>query len=342
MLTWATPDCPGTGGECRNGAADLVCEEVLAKQPAATGDHVWVRLAKTDITSQQCLAALSRSGNVPVDSISMAGSRDRHGRCVQWFSIPANVIEYPQALRTTGYQSSIKVLEVTASHKPVTAETVQRLRWSVRIRGGAKDNGYRKAMATLTKLRVDGCPNFVAASRLGREGSFAKWGKLVAQGRPLPQAAPKGVTAGQCLFAFQASLFNRYLAQRIADGLLARIIDGDRVRTGQGNEEIADAAFQKRMESWEVVPLGPLFGRDMPAAEREAAARETALLDAAGFDEGAARRLHGGRRPIRFQPSRPLCDIEKDDLVVSCECPADAYISVLMEEIVKPVGHLEL
>jgi tRNA pseudouridine13 synthase len=344
MLTWATADCPGTGGSCRTTPGDLDCEEILSKQPAGTGSHVWIRLAKVDLTSQQCRAALARSGTVPEERIAMAGSRDRKGRCVQWFSIPSDAIEHPAALRTTGYKSSITVLEVTASHKPMSAELVQRLRWTVRIRGGARDDGYRKAMATLKRLRVEGCPNFVAASRLGKDGSFAKWGKMVAQGRRLPEAVSRKVNVGQCLFALQASLFNRYLAQRIGDGLLARVIGGERIRNGQGEEELVEdiELAQKRMESWEATPLGPMFGRDMAAVSDEAQAREKALLESAGLDGAALARLHGGRRAIRFQPARPLCDIDKDDLILTCECPSDGYISVLMEEIIKPDRHMDL
>jgi hypothetical protein len=46
-------------------------------------------------------------------------------------------------------------------------------------------------------------------------------------------------------------------------------------------------------------------------------------------------RLHGGRRPIRVQPTKTLCDIDGPDLVICCDLPVETYLAVVMDEVVK-------
>ncbi len=336
MLPLVTSDLPGTGGVVD--AGDRSCEEVLAKKPADTGEHLWLKVSKKDLGTQQARAAVARAAAVSVDLISCAGSRDRVGISVQWFSVPAALVENPGALRRAGTQGKMRVLELTASHKPVTEETVARLRWRVRVRGGNLDGGYHRAKAVVDRLRRGGVPNFVPLSRFGKEGSFVKWGRMLVQGRRLPgQVMATGVDEGRCLRAFQESLFDRYLAKRVEDGALGTCLEGELVANRLG--EVSPVAFrdhvQKRMDSWEVVPLGPLYGSGMPPCASEAAERERAVLVDAGAADAEIAKLRGARRAIRVQPTSVLVDLDGDDVLITCELPTDAYITVLLDEVVK-------
>jgi tRNA pseudouridine13 synthase len=337
MLPLATAALPGTGG-----TVDLArsCEEVLAKQPAGTGPQIWVRVAKEDLSTQQARAAVARAAGVAIDFIGHAGNRDRVGTCVQWFSVPGELLENPGALKRAGTQGRMRVLEITASHRPIEEATVARLRWRLRIRDGARDGGYQRARAVLDQLRRGGMPNYVPTQRFGRDGSFAKLGKLLAHGKRLPERVAPEADEGRCLRAWQESLFDRWLARRVADGLLGTCIDGEVVANRAG--ETAAVAFrdhvQKRMDSWEVAPLGPLFGANMEPATGEALARERAVLEDAGMDDAAVARLRGARRAARVQPASVMVDPDGDDLLIACELPCDTYVSVLLDEVVKPTA----
>ncbi|MBA3684720.1 MAG: tRNA pseudouridine(13) synthase TruD [Planctomycetes bacterium] len=340
-LSRCTADLPGTGGEWRDHLGG--CEEVLANEPGGDGKHVWVKVAKTDLGSQQARAAVARAVHAPTESVSFAGNRERRGRCVQWFSLPEDLVEYPQALKTAGAHGKVKVLTITRSKRPVSEASVVRLRWSAHIKGGATNDGYRRATAILDRLRTAGCPNYVAASRLGKQGSFARWGRLLVEGRRLPQQAVREAEPGRCLGAFQSALFNRWLATRLDDGLLSSVLAGDRVLTSRGEEQTVDDVkrWQARLDSWEAVAMGPLFGAGMSPAAEVAAQREQTLLEAESLDTAMVARLHGARRAIRFQPAKPLIDIAGENLAISVDLPPDSYLAVLLEEVIKPEGHLE-
>lgn len=332
-----TAELPGCGGRC--GPNDRSADEVLAKQPARTGNHWWLKVAKSGLGTQQARAAIARAVACDVELVSCAGHRDRQGRSVQWFSVPAEVVEHEGPLRRAGAHGKMQVLELTSSHKPVTAETVSALRWACRIRGGNLGDGYQKGKAVLDVLRRKGCPNWMPSIQVDED--LVRLGRLLLDGKRLPpQAVARHVDASRCRRACQGWLFDRWLAARVADGLMDRCILGDRLLTRAGDQLLVTdvAASQRRLEAFEAVVLGPLFGEGMDAVEGEALAREQAVLAAAGLDEARCAGLPGGRRSLRVQPVKTLLDLEGDDLLLICELPVEASIDGILDELVKAAG----
>src|SRR5439155_11294859 len=83
------------------------------------------------------------------------------------------------------------------------------------------------------------------------------------------------------LSAVQSALFNEYLARRMNDGLLRRVVPGDvMAKWPFGGMFVAEdvAVEQARFDRRETVSAGPLFGRKTYPAKDHAAAREAAVL----------------------------------------------------------------
>jgi tRNA pseudouridine13 synthase len=320
---------------CGGRLVDASGEEVLAKKPAETGEHMWVKVQKeAGLGTNQVRQALARSVQISPELVSDAGNRERQGRFVQWFSLPLEPIDNPGPIKRAGAHGKMQVLKVTHSHKPFTTACVERIKWKFRLKGGNLDGGYQKAKAILDYLRTAGVPNYVPAARLGPDGQFVRWGKLVLRGERLPAAVTRGgeVTPGSCLKAVQDSLFNQWVTTRMTDGLLGRTVLGDVLQGRLGHSELVHDPVHadKRVATWEATVLGPLFGSGMITSEGEARAREIALLDAA--DIPAVARFDGGRRTLRFQPQRAILDLDGDDILLSCEVNTDVSIHVLVNE----------
>lgn len=335
MLPTACSDLPGVAASC--GPNDRECEEVLARKPAGTGPFHWVQVAKTNLGTQQVRAALARSVNADPALVACAGNRDRQGRCVQWFSIPAEAVDHPGPLRRAGVQGKMRVLAINAGHKPVGPETIERLKWTLRLRGGAAGDGYLRARAIVDRLRHDGCPNYLLPRQLGEDGGLARWGRMMVEGRRLPAQVAAKTDPARYLRALQEELFNDWLGRRVADGLLAACVPGDLVRGNTGEVSMVSdpAATAKRLASWEAMVLGPLFGAGMAPAADQAAAREQEVLAEAGLDAGQVARLRGDRRAVRAQPAKSVVDRDKADLVVTCELPTDTYVEALLAELLR-------
>src|SRR5947208_16392872 len=94
------------------------------------------------------------------------------------------------------------------------------------------------------------------------------------------------------LSAAQSALFNAYLARRLRDGLLRKVLPGDvMAKWPFGGLFVARdvAAEQARLDARETVSAGPIFGRKTFPADGEAAEREAGVLRDAGLTPEAFR-----------------------------------------------------
>ena len=150
--------------------------------------------------------------------------------------------------------------------------------------------------------------------------------------------------------AVASAVFNEVLARRISDGNWNTLIPGDLAWKHDSRAVFAvddaelDDTLHGRLASGEVSPSGPVYGDGMAPANGDAAAYETAALDA--FDltpqlltEG---HLHpdGARRPLRDHISNVNADSGFDDHGAYIRCQFDLtrgmYATMVMREVMKP------
>ena len=159
-------------------------------------------------------------------------ARDRTAKVTQWLSIPVDVVEHEAALNNAGYKKKMRVLEVKRAPWPIDWTSVTGMQWQIRLpKKWAQNLTKRKRCSTIC-ARMDF--RIISRQVIGKGGVQAKWGKLVALGRPLPpQVRRSGQSNGQqLLLAYQAQLFNRWTAARVEDGLWSQVLAGDVVETG--------------------------------------------------------------------------------------------------------------
>ena len=203
------------------------------------------------------------------------------------------------------------------------------------------------AQDILTQLRQHGVPNYFGSQSFGSSGSHARWGKVLAQGKRLPRRVPASARDRSMYErAWQSRLFNIWLASRMESHGLGSVLEGDLLMTRcsepvhqRPTETVEDAeAAHKRVASWESVVLGPLWGADCPQAFGPAHEHELAVLAESGPTPG--KKCRGGRRPNRFQPKSASIEKRGSDLVLNCQVPVDAFVSVLAQEFVQSEGNL--
>jgi tRNA pseudouridine13 synthase len=148
------------------------------------------------------------------------------------------------------------------------------------------------------------------------------------------------------LSAYQSSLFDRLLAERLEDGERAgfdRVMAGDLAMKHDNGAcfLVTDAAAeQPRAEAFEISPTGPMFGWRMMMPEGEPRAMEEALLAAEGLDlpsfnlpGGLA--MDGERRPLRVPLREPSAELDGEGLVLSFTLPRGSYATSVLREIMK-------
>jgi tRNA pseudouridine13 synthase len=147
--------------------------------------------------------------------------------------------------------------------------------------------------------------------------------------------------------AYQALLFDRVLAARLAQGTLAELLLGDLAwRHANGAVfRVEDPDRERpRALALEVSPSGPLFGRRMTAPGGEPGSIEVGVLAAEGLSEEALRgrgpyAWKGARRPLRVPLGEPSCAAAEDArgpyLGLAFALPPGAYATAVLREITK-------
>jgi tRNA pseudouridine13 synthase len=340
-LPFVTGELPGSGGALRASPEDFRVDEVPAYLPSGAGPHLYVRIEKRGRTTRDALRALARALGVPERDAGYAGLKDRDAVTTQWLSFPVAKDPDPRALEAPG----LAVLEVSRHANKLRAGHVRANRFAVAVRGGA----IEPARACAVALAERGLPNFFGPQRFGTDGGNAAVGRALLKDEPTPEArraARDRFLRRLSISAWQSSLFNRWLAERLADGLFATALQGDvlkKLDTG-GLFTCEDPAVDgPRVARFEVSPAGPMFGHKLRAAEGEAGAREARLLEAEGV--GPADLLRGGgeaegtRRAARLRVELALEPLP-DGYLARFELPKGSYATVVMRELMKVEGAL--
>ncbi|HYG66503.1 MAG TPA: tRNA pseudouridine(13) synthase TruD, partial [Anaeromyxobacteraceae bacterium] len=253
---FVTAELPGSGGAVRRTPEDFRVDEVPAYEPSGAGPHLYLRIEKRGRTTRDAVRTLARALGVPERDAGWAGMKDRDAVTTQWLSFPVAKDPDPAALAAPG----LAVLAVSRHANKLKPGHVRANRFAIAVRGG----DLARAQAAAAALEARGLPNFFGPQRFGAEGTNAAVGRALLLGEATPEARRASrdrFLRRLSLSAYQSLLFNRWLAERLADGLFAAAIAGDvlkKLDTG-GLFTCEDPATDgPRVERFEVSPAGPM------------------------------------------------------------------------------------
>ena len=146
------------------------------------------------------------------------------------------------------------------------------------------------------------------------------------------------------LSAFQSSLFDRVLGERLAG--FDRVMAGDLAWKHDNGAcfLVTDPAVEApRAEAFQISPTGPIFGFRMSSPEGEPRLMEEALLAGEGltpasFNLTGGLAMEGERRPLRVPLGEPEAAMDGDGLVLSFTLPRGAYATTVLREVMKTEG----
>jgi tRNA(Glu) U13 pseudouridine synthase TruD len=68
---------PGIGGVIKQRAQDFVVEELALYEPCGAGEHLYLRVQKTNVSHHELLSCVRRHFDVPAGAIGFAGMKDK-------------------------------------------------------------------------------------------------------------------------------------------------------------------------------------------------------------------------------------------------------------------------
>jgi tRNA pseudouridine13 synthase len=313
---------------------DFVVVENTGIEPMGEGEHLWLRLRKTGLSTQETVKRLANVSSVAQRDIGYAGLKDRHAVSEQWISLLWPIASEAEWLNTL----------------PDGMELIKHARHGRKLRKGAlKGNHFELTLRQVAyadkttveqriqQLSVEGFPNYFAEQRFGRDGAN------VSRARAMFDRSMKvrdRFRRGLFLSAARSWIFNKVLAERVRQGNWNQALPGE-VCVLEGSRQYFkshanDLDIETRIRSADIHPGGPLWGDGEPESSDEVyelecriAATESELV--AGL---AAARMDHDRRALRVIPQDLSSEwLAEDVLKLSFALPAGAYATALLREL---------
>jgi tRNA pseudouridine13 synthase len=336
-LPFVTAGLPGSGGALKASPEDFRVDELPAYLPSGAGPHLYLRVEKRGRTTRDVLRDLAARLGVPERDAGYAGLKDREAVTTQWLSFPVARDPDPASLAGEG----LRVLEASRHANKLRTGHARGNRFAVTVRGGDPE----RARACAAELAVRGLPNFFGPQRFGVDGRNAEVGRAILRGERTAEAgraARDRFLRRLSISAWQSALFNRWLSERLADGLFATALAGDVLRKlDSGGTFVCEdtAADGPRVAAFEVSPAGPMFGHRMrPVSAGVAREREERILVADGMTPADLARgkdeAEGAWRAARLPVALSLEPID-GGYRAAFELPRGSYATVVMRELMK-------
>jgi tRNA pseudouridine13 synthase len=344
MEAKSRPQLPLPHGRIKAKFEDFVVEELPAYEPSGAGEHVFVRITKTDLTTLEAVRRIARALDCEPREAGFAGMKDRHGVTTQTLSLhaPRGVAPLDLATRALAMTVDGVVVRAATPHgNKLKPGHLAGNRFTIAVRDVPRDRipDVEQALADISRL---GVANAFGSQRFGRERDNASRALSWLRG---DSDGPRDPRMQRLLWsALQSAIFNAVLDARVADGTWATALDGDllKLRSSGGLFLCADVQTDRaRAETGEVSPTGPIIGAEMRWPEGLPAALERRIsteMLGENFDLGRTKRLgEGTRRPLRVWVQDLRWEVADDEPGNAAACvrayfvlPKGAYATTVL------------
>lgn len=324
------------GARMRAEPSDFVVDEACAVDFDEAGEHVWVRIEKTGLTTPQLADRWARGLGLARGLIGYSGLKDRHAVTRQWLSFPwpvkAPLPAWPDI-------AGCRVLAAHRHGRKLRRGTHRANHFEIRLRHVGELPAAALA-ARMAALQGSGIPNYFGPQRFGREGANLDLARALFDGARLRRTA-----RGFALSAARALLFNAVLDARIRAAAWPGPLSGDVFMLDGSHSVFVDDAgapmhadLGRRVTEFDIHPTGPLPGRLRPGAVQphaEAGALEAVVLAAQpAFVAGLERAgVDADRRPLRVAAGDLRAELVDGDLLLTFSLPPGAFATSLIREL---------
>ncbi len=195
-LPYLTHELPGIGGQLKSVPQDFYVEEIPLYPPSGEGQHLYITLEKTNLTTLKVINMLARALNVHRKSVGYAGLKDAHAVTRQTLSVDGASEAAAQALDIPG----VKILGISRHRNKLRPGHSLGNKFVIRVRG-VDESALPAASAIIAELQSKGVPNYFGEQRFGVRNNSQWLGKALVQnnldtflnellGHPHPFEAP--------------------------------------------------------------------------------------------------------------------------------------------------------
>ncbi len=174
MTEYLTTQLPGTGGIIRQKPEDFQVEEIPLYEPCGEGDHLFIRVEKSGLTTYDLLRELSSALKCNERDLGYAGLKDARAITRQTVSVPLRKPEDVKELEIPG----VTILSARLHGNKLRPGHLAGNRFQIRIHQPDQE-GLSRAETILGVLQDIGVPNRFGEQRYGSLGNSHRIGKAV-------------------------------------------------------------------------------------------------------------------------------------------------------------------
>lgn len=344
MISWPQLQ-PSTAisGTYKAQPSDFKVREILGYTPTsdAKGQHHWLCVRKTQLTTVQVAKLIAKLVDVPVREVGYSGLKDKVAVTEQWFSVQLPALANPDW--------SALFASALANHGPhfagASVELIEALRSGKKLRRGShKQNRFEIVLRAVTDMdallhRLQGrtlwVPNYYGEQRFGFGQDNIRQAEQMFAGKRIKDRNLRSIL----LSSARSWVFNHYLAERMAlHG--TDLIDGDVFLLAGSHSyftaDSIDTVIQQRYDEGDIQVSGPLVGDGESPATSAAMALEQQVIErfvalAKGLKSS---RVKPERRALWLQPSDlQVTPVNLDSVCLAFTLPAGCFATSVLQEL---------
>jgi tRNA pseudouridine13 synthase len=322
---------PQVTGSLKSTPEDFKVDEVLGFELTGEGEHLFLRIEKRGLNTEELVKSLARTLDKSEKAISYAGLKDRQALTTQWLCVhcPGEELAESNALQGPGW----RVLESKRHLKKLKTGTLAANDFSLVLRDLSERSEIE---ARLAQIQASGVPNYFGPQRFGYDGqNLVKAKELL-----LDKLKPKNrFLRGIYYSAARAFLFNQILAERVGQGNWNKALTGEVLQLAGSNSiftvEILDELISTRVSEFDISPAAPLWGRGQERAAKEALAiQEQALADFRAWCEALEKQgLDRAYRSLILQVENLNWNWDGDALLLNFRLTSGSYATSVVREL---------
>lgn len=309
---------------------DFQVDEVLGFEPTGEGEHLLLHVEKRGANTRYISGQLAKWAGIADRAVGCCGLKDRHAVTRQWFSLWLPARQMPELPFTC---PEATILHTTWHRRKLPTGAHRSNRFRIVLRQLVPSRDWDDIEQALEHIARCGVPNYFGAQRFGRDGSNVER----ARAWFTQQLRVRKPQQGMLLSSARAAIFNRILAQRVAQNTWDTPVPDDIFCLNGSNSIFVpdagiDSELRQRCAEGDIHPTGALWGQagkafPVPHAEESVAHTLPVLcegLQTAGVMM-ARRSLRLMARDIRW-----VCHRDESCLTLHFELPRGGYATSVL------------
>ncbi len=329
---------PVVSAEYKTVPADFQVTEELGFTPDGKGEHLYLFIEKTGLTTQEVQQQLAVYFQRPSVDVSFSGMKDKQAITRQWFSIrlPGGKHQALEKLESP----QLSILQHVSNSRKLKRGSHRCNHFSIVLRKLSHDPHI--LVKNLELLQTRGVPNYFGEQRFGWQGStLAGASQFFSDSSTDNGARVNPYQRSLYISAARAFLFNQVLSERINRDCWNSYLAGDVMQLDGTSatfmSDPEDDRLAQRLAEMDIHPTGPLWGAGSLQSQLDCAALENWVISNYPLFRNGLERIGASmqRRALRSKVKNLRYSLlEKDALQLEFSLNRGSYATAMLRELV--------